>query len=488
MAHCDSNQTLEQLRCTRCNLYLSVGPVRFTKEGYLCGRCRDAEGHIITIYNVVAQSFLFPCRYEASGCKEKFSYGKMEQHEMVCDKQPFFCPSFKQCDWQGLKNNIYKHFLQQHADDVIENNKMVRIDLKENNERCILFVCDKTIYFVDLIFDVRCGLKMSVMQCGFEDCLNKYNAKFSNEDNSLELCRNLQNASFYVSKRNEALVRIEEIGIEILSYFQTDKLRLELDFLVNEEKDPLKVLECPVCIEYMLPPIFLCDAGHSFCHSCTKKINVCSFCKSRFTFRRNYALENFADMAYPKCKNSRLGCNFRSNLEEVKLHEISCERYQCPLLHLDDTLNNSDVRICNWYGTYDEMVAHALGTHRCAENDNFTGSCNVHSDKECFLLFYTHGYLFKLCSKTVVMKTLQFNVQFVGPKNKVSDFDVLVKFGTGRSSLVYKEPCQLLGETKNPFERCLTIPYEILVPFIENRCIVKVNIKIVNSVDNCENN
>lgn len=487
MAYCDSAlKTLEQLRCTKCNLYLSVGPVRFTKDGYFCGRCKNAEGSIVTIYSVVAQSFLFPCRYEKSGCKEKFYYGKMEQHEMACDKRPFFCPSLKKCYWQGVRKNIYDHYLQEHPDDVIEDNEVMKICLKENNQRCVLFVYDKSMYFVDLIFDVEFGLKMSVMQCGFEDGFNKYNAKFSNEDNSKELCLNSQSASFYVNNRNDALIIAKRLEIGIINYFKCDELRLELNFPQTESNDPLKVLECPVCIEYMLPPIFLCDMGHSFCHSCTKKLSVCSFCKSRFTNRRNYALENFAEMAYPKCRNSRFGCKFRGNLEEVKIHESSCGRYQCPLLALVDVKDTVQAKKCRWYGSYDEMVAHVLSAHTCEEKDNFTGACNVHSDKESFLLFYAHGFMFNLCSKSVVMKTLQFNVQFVGPRERVSDFDVVVQFREGRSKLVYRHACQLMGENKDPFEECLTIPYDILVPFIENRCYVKVNIRIVNIVDRIE--
>lgn len=485
MAKCETAPSLDQLRCIRCKFYLSVGPVRLVDEGYTCGRCREESGCIITIYNVVAQSFLFPCRYESSGCTQKFPYGRMEQHEIVCDKQPFFCPSLKNCDWQGLRKNVHKHFLQEHPDDVIENNKAVRVDVVEDNSRCVLFVCGTSLYFVDLVFEEPAGLKLSVMQCGLEDSPSRYNAKLVSEDGSKELALNSQDASFYISQRNPALIKTETIRTSTLEFFEAERLRLELSFPAAEDKDPLKVLECPVCIEYMLPPIYLCDTGHSFCHSCTKKVNVCSFCKSRFTSRRNYALENFADLAYPRCKNSRLGCSFRSNLEEVKLHELACERYQCPLMTFDSP-EDPEVKLCRWYGTYEEMVAHSLNAHICTEKDSFSGTCNVHADKESFLLFYTHGYIFKLCSKTMVTRSLQFNAQFVGPRDAAEDFGVVVQFCAGRSKLAYHEPCRFLPEKKDPFEDCLTIPYEILVPFIENRCIVRVHIKIVKVVDRKE--
>lgn len=483
MAKLDTVPKLDQLRCAKCNLYLSVGPVRLIQESYVCGRCKDTEGYVITIYNVVAQSFLFPCRYDIHGCTEKYSYGKMEQHEIVCDKQPVFCPSFTKCNWKGIRRSIHEHYIQEHPDDIIENSKVIQIDLKDNSQRCALFICGESIYFVDLSLDVQVGLKLNIMQCGFEDGLSKYNARFLNSDGTKEFNLKSQNISFYVNKRDDDLLKAELVDIEVLNYFNCNEVRLEITFPVEEKNDPLKVLECPVCIEYMLPPIYLCDTGHSFCNSCKNKISICSFCKNRLTSKRNYALESFADIVYPTCRNSNLGCNFRGTLKEVILHEATCERHQCPVLMITNAKDFIETRLCGWYETYDEMVAHTLSTHTCNETDSFKGSCDLNSNKESYLLLYTRGYMFNLYSKTVAMRTLQFNLQFFGPKAEVHNFEFIVEFQMGRSKLVYREPCRSLEASKDPFHSCLTIPYNVLVPFIENSCIVRVKTWIVNCVD-----
>jgi len=44
-------------------------------------------------------------------------------------------------------------------------------------------------------------------------------------------------------------------------------------------KDVLEQLECPVCMQYMLPPIALCSNGHNICSSCKPKIQNCPTCR-----------------------------------------------------------------------------------------------------------------------------------------------------------------------------------------------------------------
>ena len=52
-------------------------------------------------------------------------------------------------------------------------------------------------------------------------------------------------------------------------------------------------LECPVCLETMIPPITLCVAGHNVCSNCKKRVPSCPMCKSSFC-GRNRALEEIA--------------------------------------------------------------------------------------------------------------------------------------------------------------------------------------------------
>ncbi|XP_074106547.1 uncharacterized protein LOC141532208 isoform X2 [Cotesia typhae] len=50
-------------------------------------------------------------------------------------------------------------------------------------------------------------------------------------------------------------------------------------------------VECPVCYDIPEGNIFQCTEGHSFCHICVKKVDVCPLCDSKFTGTRNRVLE-----------------------------------------------------------------------------------------------------------------------------------------------------------------------------------------------------
>jgi hypothetical protein len=39
--------------------------------------------------------------------------------------------------------------------------------------------------------------------------------------------------------------------------------------------DLLSAFECPVCMDYMLPPYLQCQAGHLVCGNCRPKVTCC---------------------------------------------------------------------------------------------------------------------------------------------------------------------------------------------------------------------
>jgi hypothetical protein len=50
-------------------------------------------------------------------------------------------------------------------------------------------------------------------------------------------------------------------------------------------------LECPICLETMLPPILQCPAGHSICRVCRTKVSKCPTCRAHLGGIRNLSLE-----------------------------------------------------------------------------------------------------------------------------------------------------------------------------------------------------
>jgi E3 ubiquitin-protein ligase SIAH1 len=68
----------------------------------------------------------------------------------------------------------------------------------------------------------------------------------------------------------------------------------------NLEQSLLSQMECPVCMEYMRPPIMLCENGHNICNICRPKVRDCPTCRQQFLNTRNVALEKVAaEVIYP---------------------------------------------------------------------------------------------------------------------------------------------------------------------------------------------
>jgi E3 ubiquitin-protein ligase SIAH1 len=101
----------------------------------------------------------------------------------------------------------------------------------------------------------------------------------------------------------------------------------------------LSELECPVCTEYMLPPIVFCANGHNICPSCKPKVKNCPTCRQKFVNIRNVALEKMArNIEYP-CIYWKSGCTEKVTLDLKTEHESTCayNQYQCPLIKVINT-------------------------------------------------------------------------------------------------------------------------------------------------------
>ena len=98
------------------------------------------------------------------------------------------------------------------------------------------------------------------------------------------------------------------------------------------------VLRCPLCHEYMSPPITLCQAGHNICNKCKPALqftggNKCPRCKRGLLETRNVALETIArGLKYP-CRYTEVGCRLKFTMEEIGRHHARCNfrAYDCPI-------------------------------------------------------------------------------------------------------------------------------------------------------------
>jgi E3 ubiquitin-protein ligase SIAH1 len=115
-------------------------------------------------------------------------------------------------------------------------------------------------------------------------------------------------------------------------------------------------LECPVCMEYMVPTIKLCTNGHNICSKCRDRIDCCPTCRAEFTENRNVALENIARSQKYPCANRQSGRLDLFSIEHIAEHNAVCVygKIKCPFqVHGK----------CSWKGFRSDLKEHAKAAH-----------------------------------------------------------------------------------------------------------------------------
>lgn len=59
----------------------------------------------------------------------------------------------------------------------------------------------------------------------------------------------------------------------------------------TSNNDLASLFECPVCFDYVLPPILQCASGHLVCGSCRPKLSCCPTCRGSLSNIRNLGME-----------------------------------------------------------------------------------------------------------------------------------------------------------------------------------------------------
>ncbi|KRZ62450.1 E3 ubiquitin-protein ligase Siah1 [Trichinella nativa] len=116
----------------------------------------------------------------------------------------------------------------------------------------------------------------------------------------------------------------------------------------------LSVFECPVCLDYMLPPYLQCQSGHLVCGNCRPKLTCCPTCRGPVPSVRNLVMEKIANSVLFPCKFSSNGCPAAMLYQEKVEHEEACEfrPYSCPCPGAS----------CKWQGNLDAVMPHLVKT------------------------------------------------------------------------------------------------------------------------------
>ncbi|KAF7492302.1 hypothetical protein SSS_10102 [Sarcoptes scabiei] len=115
--------------------------------------------------------------------------------------------------------------------------------------------------------------------------------------------------------------------------------------------------ECPVCFEYILPPILQCQNGHLVCQPCRKKLTYCPTCRICIDSEiRNLQMEKIASTVLFPCKFASLGCKHLLLYKDKPNHEDICDfkPFSCPCPGTK----------CKWQGSIEQVMSHLMNQHK----------------------------------------------------------------------------------------------------------------------------
>jgi len=195
------------------------------------------------------------------------------------------------------------------------------------------------------------------------------------------------------------------------------------------EKSLLSHLECPVCLEYLKPPILLCANGHKICRICRQKVTKCPTCKDHFVDTRNLALEDLARQVIYPCKYRSYGCTDTFSHDNIVGHQAKC-RYipqVCPVAKLA-------IGKCSWTGSYDDIKGHLEENHLevCCEyvEGDFKFLYNLPSYGSgiklfCFIFAYNEVFFSLFLAERNVFYAV---LLYVGPPENAAKYKYIVEF------------------------------------------------------------
>ena len=193
------------------------------------------------------------------------------------------------------------------------------------------------------------------------------------------------------------------------------------------EQSLLSQLECPVCIEYMMPPIILCVNGHNICDICRPKIPHCPTCRQPFLNATNVALEKLAREMKYSCTYQKFGCEEVFFHDMVREHQHRCHYrpQKCPAYKLPNVK-------CSWTGIYKDIKKHLMEKHRGDCYEYIDGKSRVLKNIAArmslsqFVFALNEVFFFRFQANN--NNTLYAVLLYIGPAENASKFKYKVEF------------------------------------------------------------
>ncbi|XP_050501200.1 uncharacterized protein LOC126881165 [Diabrotica virgifera virgifera] len=381
----NTKQLEQEITCSHCTRLLNIKPIYTLEEDdgsrTMCGRClhvvKEFEGTKTrqVAYESLIKFMTFPCAFEKEGCTSILPGEKVLDHELGCFSATVICPAndngiYKgpECRWSGNAAHFQHHIEEDHKDCILdppyfdklpEESKMyfthvnkklavialIKIDAK-NYRSCVFLIgsdMESQFYRYQLELSEGNDADSILLRKGRLQPFGYFESILANKENLLDInldiiqptvtqskARKPVSAKFSIAMKHKKVINqiSESLGI---------KCRIPkskgLNQIVNNTLDEnlLAELVCPVCIEFMVPPIYICESGHSICNRCVELVRICPNCRSSLTKKtRNFTLESVTTRVQYPCKNQEIGCGFLTTSDKIRMHEQNCDLEDSP--------------------------------------------------------------------------------------------------------------------------------------------------------------
>lgn len=231
----------------------------------------------------------------------------------------------------------------------------------------------------------------------------------------------------------------------------------------------ISLFECPVCFEYLVPPIYQCRNSHHVCSSCKSKLNRCPSCTEAFLDSRSVFAEQIAEHLLYPCKNLEAGC-----IEKFSQKDISKHHAACPHRLYDCKLGKPN---CVWKGRNYEIHAHMTSCHNefawMEEESNILYEFNIFEGIEDLQLVSACHEIFWYNFKCDAQKKKMFlAVQLIGLKELARNFTYefsLTADGDCEKSIILKNRVNSDVEEINTIyenEACIALDFDMLKKYV----------------------
>lgn len=103
-------------------------------------------------------------------------------------------------------------------------------------------------------------------------------------------------------------------------------------------------MECPICLEWLRPPVSTCVNGHGICVDCRKSVQICAVCRGKFTTTKNTLLNKITESFLHNSlssPNSRAAAESKTHeIEKRKVSCYACSEENIALSKLNDHIND----------------------------------------------------------------------------------------------------------------------------------------------------